>query len=64
MERTTPKRVSEAVGVDAGLGYLVPEESALMTWALSPEPSAYPEVPIWEQDTWPHSQVRKMGQRM
>lgn len=32
-----------------------------MTWALSPEPSADPEVPIRGQDTWTHSQVGKMA---
>lgn len=32
-----------------------------MTWALSPEPSADPEVPMWGQDTRTHSQVGKMS---
>lgn len=61
MEQTTPRRVSKALGVDAGLGYLVPKVSALTTQALSPEPSAYAEAPIWGRDTWTHPQVGKMG---
>ena len=32
-------------------------------FSLGPEPSAYPEVPIWGQDVCAHSQVGKLGQR-